>query len=421
MRFAHMADVHLGSWNAHPELRELPVAAFRKAVNICIDESVDFVLIAGDLFDTSLPSMDILKDAVAVLKKCVDSGIRIYVVPGSHDFSPSGKTMIAVLEEAGLLRDVSLRWVHDKTGAKIFGMPGKKLGLEATIFDDLNLDLLEKEDGFKIFLFHSAVSGVVAFPVAAVSLSSLPKNFDYYATGHIHEIYNSNVSGYGRLVFPGALFPTGFDELEKTRGSNGFFILDTPQNQRFCKVSEITSFTNPRLKSWVMQKNDMVVDSDGLGIEWKEVRVCDAVMIDIDANARTPKEIENALRLEIKKSDIQGKILLLKLHGRLDGKQSEIDMKSIMRLAGEMGARSVKKSVHFEVAEEKKQFKKKTDMEDEIIEHYLNSSNLRTEKGAQKAMVISMMEVLGEEKNEDETQYDFEERVRAGAKKVLGI
>ncbi|MBI5061756.1 MAG: DNA repair exonuclease [Candidatus Aenigmarchaeota archaeon] len=387
MKFAHMADVHLGSWNAHPDLRELPVAAFRKAIDICMHENVDFILVAGDLFDTSLPSMDILKDAVAVLKRCADAGIRVYVVPGSHDFSPSGKTMIAVLDEAGLVKDVSVRWAHDKTGAKIFGMPGKKLGLEATIFDDLDLGLLEKEGGFKIFLFHSAVSDLAAFP-ASISLSSLPKNFDYYATGHMHETYNSVVDCYGRLAFPGALFPTSFDELEKNRGSNGFFILDVREK---------------------------------IHVDWREVRICDVALVDIDASGRKPKEIEGALLERIKKYDIREKILLLKLHGRLDGKQSEIDMKNVMRLAGENGARSVKKSVHFEMTEEKRPLEKKTDMEDEIIEYYLDSSKLRLEKGEQKSMMISLMEVLGEEKNEDETHYDFEERIRAGARKVLGI
>jgi DNA repair exonuclease SbcCD nuclease subunit len=94
IKFAHMADVHLGSWNNHPDLREMPLIAFSSAIDACINEKVDFILIAGDLFDTSLPSLDILKDAVMKLKDCADYGITVYIVPGSHDYSPSGKTML---------------------------------------------------------------------------------------------------------------------------------------------------------------------------------------------------------------------------------------------------------------------------------------------------------------------------------------
>jgi DNA repair exonuclease SbcCD nuclease subunit len=46
----------------------------RKAISICIDEKVDFALIAGDLFNTALPSIESLKIAVENLKRLKDSG-----------------------------------------------------------------------------------------------------------------------------------------------------------------------------------------------------------------------------------------------------------------------------------------------------------------------------------------------------------
>ena len=101
MRFAHFSDCHLGSWNNHPELRELSVKTFEASIDSCISENVDFILISGDLFDTSLPPVDILRRAVIKFRHCRESGIEIYVIPGSHDFSPTGKTFINVLEEAG--------------------------------------------------------------------------------------------------------------------------------------------------------------------------------------------------------------------------------------------------------------------------------------------------------------------------------
>jgi len=78
-----------------------------------LKKKVDFILIAGDLFNTSLPGIDKLKLAVQKLKQLKDNNIPVYIIAGSHDFSPSGKTMLDVLENAGLARkgvSVKLRY-----------------------------------------------------------------------------------------------------------------------------------------------------------------------------------------------------------------------------------------------------------------------------------------------------------------------
>src|SRR3989344_5361401 len=105
MKFAHMADCHIGSWR-DPKLKDTSTLAFSKAVDKCIRENVDFILIAGDLFNTSFPRLDNLKSAVSSLNKLKEKGIPVYIIPGSHDYSPSGKTMLDVLEEAGMFVNV---------------------------------------------------------------------------------------------------------------------------------------------------------------------------------------------------------------------------------------------------------------------------------------------------------------------------
>ena len=55
-----MADCHIGSWR-DPKLRDANTKAFLKAINLCIEKQVDFVLIAGDLFNTALPGIDALR------------------------------------------------------------------------------------------------------------------------------------------------------------------------------------------------------------------------------------------------------------------------------------------------------------------------------------------------------------------------
>src|SRR3989338_1319341 len=105
MKFAHLADCHIGAWR-DPKLRAVSNKAFEIAIDKCIEEKVDFVLISGDLFNTSLPSIDSLRIAAAKFRELKDNDIPVYAIAGSHDFSPSGKTLIDVLESAGLLVNV---------------------------------------------------------------------------------------------------------------------------------------------------------------------------------------------------------------------------------------------------------------------------------------------------------------------------
>ncbi|MEK6891916.1 MAG: metallophosphoesterase, partial [Nanoarchaeota archaeon] len=71
MKFAHMADCHIGSWR-DPKLKDTSTHAFIKAADKCIKEKVDFILIAGDLFNTSFPRLDNLKTVVSKFKKLKD-------------------------------------------------------------------------------------------------------------------------------------------------------------------------------------------------------------------------------------------------------------------------------------------------------------------------------------------------------------
>jgi DNA repair protein SbcD/Mre11 len=137
-KFAHMADCHLGGWR-DDKLRALGLEAFQKAIDIIIKEKCDFVVIAGDFFNTAMPHIDVLKKATIELARLRDAGINLYYICGSHDYSPSGRSMLHVLEHAGLMTDVQKALIEDdslvleytvdeKTGIKIAGLPGKERG-----------------------------------------------------------------------------------------------------------------------------------------------------------------------------------------------------------------------------------------------------------------------------------------------------
>src|SRR3972149_8693302 len=138
VKFAHISDVHLGGWKQQP-MQDLNFQAFKKAIDTLIARKVDFVLIAGDLFDSAYPPIEILKETFAEFRKLKDAKIPCFLIAGSHDYSVSGKTFLDVLEKAGFCKNVTDFEEKDgfiilnptiHKGIAIYGYPGKKAGLE---------------------------------------------------------------------------------------------------------------------------------------------------------------------------------------------------------------------------------------------------------------------------------------------------
>ena len=181
VKFAHIADVHLGGWKQQP-LQDLNLLSFKKTVEECIRERVEFILIAGDLFDNAFPPIDVLKETFAEFKKLKDSGIPCFIIAGSHDYSVSGKTFLDVLEKSGFCRNVTSyeeregNLILNPTLFKniaIYGYPGKKSSLE---IDDLKRVKFQESPGFfKIFILHTTLDeakGTIPVDVSA-ELSTL--------------------------------------------------------------------------------------------------------------------------------------------------------------------------------------------------------------------------------------------------------
>ncbi|HEX7089545.1 MAG TPA: DNA repair exonuclease [Longimicrobiales bacterium] len=90
LRLLHLADVHLGaSFSAFGRLaasRQIAVLeAFRSIPELAKREGAHAVLIAGDLFDRPQPPGAVLAAARETLRRMVDAGLHVFIVPGNHD------------------------------------------------------------------------------------------------------------------------------------------------------------------------------------------------------------------------------------------------------------------------------------------------------------------------------------------------
>jgi len=228
VRFAHLADLHLGGWRDE-KLKALGLEAFTKAIDMIVEEAPDFIVIAGDLFNTALPSIEAVKHASVQLSRLRMAAIPVYFIAGSHDYSVSGKSMLDVLEGAGLARNVQKAHYSDggrivleytldeKSGVKLAGLPGKKGALESQYYEVLDREAAAEESGTKIFLFHMLLSEFKRATddlIPSSPTAVLPPGFSYYAGGHPHLVDHKRF-GDGIVAYPGPLFPNNFEELEE--------------------------------------------------------------------------------------------------------------------------------------------------------------------------------------------------------------
>jgi DNA repair exonuclease SbcCD nuclease subunit len=410
--FAHLSDVHIGAFG-QPRLKRLVLDAFVKALDECIRRKVDFIIISGDLFDSNLPDMAMVEQAVKKMREVKDSGIEIYAVYGSHDFSPNQSSMVDVLESAGLFvkvtkgRMVNEKLVLDlhvdkKTGAKLAGISGRKSGTDREFFNVLDREALEKEKGFKVFLFHGAVTEYKSQALSAMDsmpLSNFPKGFDYYAGGHIHESSLGKVGGFDNVAYPGTLFGGDYRDLEKSaRGQKrGFYIV---------------SFSDK------VERVDFV-----------EVPACEYKILEYNADGKASSKAQAALQEMVTELDPAGKLVLIKVRGELSsGKTSEIEFSSLARSLEERGAIQVLMNHHQLTTKEYASIKvvgeTTRDIETKVFSESIASlklSNGKLKGGNGVKLSLALLDQLKHEKKDNEVTAEYKNRLVLEGVEILGI
>ena len=407
MKYAHLADLHLGSWR-EPKMRDLSIKSFLTAIDQCIQNQVDFILFAGDIFNTSLPSLDTLKIVTKKIKELKDKNIPLYVIAGSHDFSPSGKTMIDVLENAGLLRNVCRGKIHpetkelhlqfttdQKTGVKLTGILGRKGQLDKTYYQNLHLENLEQESGYKIFLFHTTISEMKPKHMEKMEshpASFLPKHFNYYAGGHVHHPTKIELEEYGTLTYPGALFPNNFAEVEKY-GHGGYHLITIENNQQ--------------------------------NVEWIPLKVIEHHEYNLNCTHKAPEVITFEIIDHFEKTNIQDMLTTIRLTGTLaKGRVSDLNFNQIFTELYRKGAYFIMKNTAGLQSEEFEEIKTSASdpetMEEEIIKEHLQQKKLYAPE-TELFITKNILHILTTSKKEGENNSDFQERVIQEINKTLNL
>ena len=418
-KFAHITDCHLGSWR-NPKLRDLNLQAFERSILISIKEQVDFILITGDFFDVNIPQLAPVKKAVEILKRARDSGIPIYMIYGSHDFNTANISMIDILHSAELFikptefqfnsDSVMLKFFVDKkTGAKITGISGRKVGLDKEIYEKLDKKKLESEDGFKIFLLHRGIQEILPLNMQfrdSIPISLVPKGFDYYGGGHIHKRVEKKIDN-SVIIYPGPLFGSTFQDLEETaKGEKrGFYIISFDTQIFECKFIEI--------------------------------KVADILYKEIFSQKWSSEKLKDEITKNISELEVKNKIVLIKVKGKLFGKRSNIDFGKFSLDISKRGAILSFININNLSTDETQsivvQSSNKFDIEREIfhesIKNFQTESTLSIKVKNQinskltgkpgENISISLLDILRNEKLENENTSTYDDRIISCAKSAF--
>ena len=223
-RFLHLADVHLGTlhYGSKARARDFGVT-LQSVADYATNQSVDFVLIAGDLFDKAAIDAATHDEAWSFLRTLQRARIPVVVTEGNHDHprNREDKSWLASFADKQLLHYLEAGFVAvpdgggqlrcslipegsadgyagyvDLDGVRIAGSRylGMVLPRACQAVADAIQNLPQGDTRYTIFMVHGGVEGVIPSYRAELQradLACLEPAVDYLALGHIHKPFTN--------------------------------------------------------------------------------------------------------------------------------------------------------------------------------------------------------------------------------------
>ena len=212
--FLHAADIHLDSpllklehYDGAPveDLRSATRRALENLVELAIVERVDFVLIAGDLYDGDWKDYNTGLYFVSQMTKLREAGIPVYIITGNHDAASKMTKTLRLPDKVFLFPTDKPGTVHlEDLGVAIHGQGFAK----QAVSKDLSAGYPLAVPGcFNIGMLHTCATGREGHePYAPCTVEGLlSKDYDYWALGHVHKkevlhedpliVFSGNIQG----------------------------------------------------------------------------------------------------------------------------------------------------------------------------------------------------------------------------------
>ena len=242
MKFAHLADTHLGYRQFGLIEREKDFyEVFEKVIDKIIEEKVDFVIHSGDLFETARPSPIALLTFQKGLLKLKGAGIPMYAIAGNHDIVMRNDSIPpqVIFKKLGLkvISPINTNYMHgDIFIAGLPFYPSSQVKNLKSKLAELSKKAANHEKS--ILVLHQGIDKYFGYNYE-LEIGDLPDNFNYYALGHIHNYINDNF-GKGKLVYPGSGEIWKTNELKDYHeNGKGFVVVDLDNEKPLVKRVKI--------------------------------------------------------------------------------------------------------------------------------------------------------------------------------------
>jgi DNA repair exonuclease SbcCD nuclease subunit len=249
MLFSHISDTHLGLQQYGLEEREQDIYdSFNQAIDISIKDHVDFVIFAGDIFHTPNPSGAAILQMANALKRLKQNSIESFFILGEHDISRMRATPVPyVYHNLEFSKYVGRGEPVYHNDVMIAGFDKIRKN-EISTFEEKfrEIDTLAKQhNGHKILVLHQGITEINQF-AGELNSSDLPKNFTYYAMGHLHDKFVKQFDQLGGpLAYPGSTEMTTSEGIKETE--KGFFEVDISSQE--AKPNWIKLDTRPQFST----------------------------------------------------------------------------------------------------------------------------------------------------------------------------
>ncbi len=244
MKFIHTSDWHIGRQFHNVSLLDDQRHVLEQVIEHIKNESVDAVIIAGDIYDRSVPpaaAVSLLDEVLNTI--CSDLGIPVILIPGNHDGAERLRFGSNQLSQAGLhiigdLNQITQPVVLNKNGFDVsfYGIPyndpesvRNHFSIDVSSHDEAHQFLVEQINAVKtdtainVLISHCFIDGAEASeserPLSIggadrVSVESF-KAFNYVALGHLH---NPQHKGAEHIRYSGSILKYSFSEQRQQKG-----------------------------------------------------------------------------------------------------------------------------------------------------------------------------------------------------------
>ena len=235
MKFIHLSDLHLGKRVNEFSMIEDQDYILKKILEVIDEEKPDSVIIAGDVYDKSVPSAEAVALFDSFLVSLAERNIQVFVISGNHDsaeriafgsrlmdasgihLSPvySGEVSpIEMSDDYGRVNVYMLPFVKPSNVRAFF--PEKEISSYTdavkTAIDRMSVDPSQRN----ILITHQFVTGAASAGSEELSVGGTDNvdaevfdGFDYVALGHIHR---SQKCGHEYVRYSGTPLKYSFSE-----------------------------------------------------------------------------------------------------------------------------------------------------------------------------------------------------------------